>query len=96
MTSRGLPKTVQVYHREWKVFLRSGLDAQGECNTELREIYINPEYPIEEQRATLFHETLHAVLFEGGISKALPGELEEAVVTCIENGLFPQVGFVKK
>jgi Zn-dependent peptidase ImmA (M78 family) len=72
------------------------MDEQGLCNPELREIYINKEYSIEEQRSTLFHEILHACLYEGGVTNVLTTMQEEAVVCCLENGLYPQVGLRKQ
>jgi len=91
----GLPKTVQVYHREWKVVVRGGMEEEGLCSPETREIFINKNYPIEVQRSTLFHEQIHACLYEGGITHILSTDQEEGVVTCIENGLFLQLGWLK-
>ena len=92
-----LPETVMVYQREWKIIERSGMDdAQGLCNPELREIYINKEYSIEEKISICFHELIHACLYEGGVTHTLKTGVEEAVVCCLENGIWAQtIGFKK-
>ncbi len=43
--------------------------------------------------STLFHEVLHGLMGESGVSQMLSSEQEEAVVVCLENSLLKLVDF---
>lgn len=68
-----------------------GDQVEGLCLPETNTIKINSNYPANRQRSTYLHERIHASLAVSGLSELLDGKLEEAIVVCIENGIFPIV-----
>ena len=54
-------------------------------------IRINSQQTLEEQKSTLYHECLHMALHISGVSSLLTDDLEEAIVICIENAIFPLI-----
>jgi hypothetical protein len=61
----------------------------GTCDVDKRVIRINKNVSAADARKTLFHESLHAALGIAGLDHSLPGPLEESVVVCLENAMWP-------
>lgn len=88
-----LPKAVMIFGTKFEVKeckIDAGADEEiyGECRGHDRIIKIQVGQSPASQRRTLFHECIHAAFFVGGLSEMLSevkGELEEAVVICLEN-----------
>lgn len=47
-----------------------------------------------DRASTFFHEALHAALGVAGYSEMLGTKQEEALVTCIENALYPHLEMI--
>lgn len=62
----------------------------GDCSDEKFKIRINTTQPPEMQQQTLFHELIHAVLFQSGFHYTLleKGISEEHLVRVLEHGLW--------
>ena len=56
-------------------------------------IYNKPhkDHPKNEKSSTLFHESIHAAIFTGGLGSLIDDKTEEVLVTCIENSLWPLI-----
>jgi Zn-dependent peptidase ImmA (M78 family) len=52
-----------------------------------RMIRIDENLTPENERATILHEVIHAILFESGLHSMLTRKLEETLCRSIENGL---------
>jgi hypothetical protein len=61
----------------------------GLCDFDKRTILVNEDSTPEEKAVTLFHETLHMTFAISGMAYTLEDKQEEAIVRCIENGLWP-------
>jgi len=86
-----LPKKVCIMGICHKVTVKTVKGSFSEYDSDLREIFIDPEIKAanveEEIRSCVLHEILHGCLDIGGLTNLLTEEMEEAVVRCIENGL---------
>lgn len=62
----------------------------GLTDTTYRMILINADMPLERQEQILFHECMHAALYETGQSQNINNEdLEEAICLAMESSLWP-------
>jgi hypothetical protein len=87
-----MPKTVDIFGRRIPIKYLSpdemlklypnpqGNAAQGLWDSSTRTIYINTDYPKQEQTYTLFHEMGHTVLTWTGLDLILPPEIQEILV----------------
>ena len=80
-------------------------DEFGEYHQHEYRITISKRLSPEDALHTLFHECIHAALHISGLSAVIPGprdnddmdtvDLEEAIVTCLENALYDMVDLDK-
>jgi hypothetical protein len=63
--------------------------AWGECAELEAIIKLSKDATCTEDRmeSTLLHETIHAILYVGGVSQLLDTKTNEAITTVLENGL---------
>lgn len=93
----GLPKSVMILGQRFKVKVEDLMTEHSLYgSTVAREqiIKVDKALSSEQQRQTLFHECVHAALGVSGVTEVLSSkdiDIEEAVVTAIENGLWPLV-----
>lgn len=89
----GIPRTVMIGGRRWKVAWDDLGDDWGQCDGDERKITLclMRIRTIDQARETLAHEMTHAALSMGGLSQVLGPETEEAVVRCLDNLLWPAV-----
>ena len=69
-------------------------ELSGLCDPHKRtiEISLGNNLTAEEVFSTLFHETIHALLYQSGISSILDNEqVEEGLVVMLENSLAPHI-----
>lgn len=59
-----------------------------------RSIQIHEGLTGYDERSTILHETIHAILFEAGIHGMITKKLEEAICRSVENGLM-RSGLIK-
>jgi hypothetical protein len=93
-----VPKTVSVAGQSWKVIVKaegSVPDDYGETDWNTRTIYLYTaphKKHGQNMQATFFHELLHAALASTGVDNILGGDREEeAIVTALENALWPLI-----
>lgn len=87
-----MPKYVMVFGKKVRIEYRDDMaELHGDFDGSKFLIRINKFQSEKEQRLTIAHEALHAVLFISGISFILNDDLEEAVVRSMENGFLPIV-----
>jgi len=84
-----LPSTVNILSVPYTVEIGPLADPSdfGESNGSERTIRIRDTSPFHP--STLLHEICHQVLYVSGLTNLLTDELEEAIVTALEHGLFP-------
>ena len=82
---------INILGQTWSIQYRP-IEELGICDNENKTLIINPKQDKTEQESTELHEALHAILCVSGVSSVLTDEIEEAVVTAIENGLY-QAGY---
>lgn len=80
-------KSVSILGHKFRVDIDATLDAgeYGDTCSRTKVIRLNPRLSEEVKLETLWHEVLHASLGISGLSHVLTADLEEAVVSCIEN-----------
>lgn len=68
----GLPKTIQISGREWRVVIKplAHRGLEGQCDYSKREIQIDSGLPVVERAEVFLHEVLHACLPEPWPTKA--------------------------
>jgi hypothetical protein len=75
-------KSLDIFGVKYKLKVQM-LDALGLCDKHAKKIYLNKELQnkahSQELIATLVHEAVHAMCQEGGLSQAIPPELEEVL-----------------
>ena len=59
-----------------------------------RKITLNINKNAHWNKRVLFHETIHAIFHFSGVSNFLSDKLEEAIVECLENNLYPIIKFI--
>jgi hypothetical protein len=82
------PATVDIFGMEYTVChqpMKSNV--YGLCDNDGKEISVDNQTAADVQENTLLHETLHALFYRSGWSMALGGEVEEALVHMIQQGL---------
>jgi hypothetical protein len=92
-------KQIRIGSHLWKVeFVDKVVDGEGPALNGLtvqdeRKIYIHKGLTSDQQGLILFHECLHAALFETGLDEFLDSNpaLEEALVRGISNTLWPLI-----
>lgn len=62
-------------------------DLYGECKPGAKVISINRDANRKQKAETIFHEVLHAILYETGLNHILEDGHEEAIVRAMEHGL---------
>lgn len=83
----------QPFRIEWDWTPDDGAETYGDTHTIERRIRINSEkcgHPEVEER-TLLHEVIHGILGSAGYDQMLEDRHEEALVHCLENGLYPVI-----
>ena len=88
--AKSLPTKINIFGKTVSVVRVEMKDGEfGEYEQHKRIIKINKKSAQEEAFETLFHEAIHAALHISGLSAMLPVDkkvdLEEAIVTCLEN-----------
>lgn len=90
-----IPTSIQIFREPVEVILKPSSDEQGSALVDDREVYVDPHQSMEDQLSTLFHECVHMCLGIGGVSFQLDEKQEEAIVRCLEHGLWPILQFRK-
>lgn len=85
-----LPKEVEILGRKIRVVWADleGEDLHGKFQHDTIKIASDPTNNV---MSTLFHECIHASLDVAGHTANLSEGLEEAIVVCIENALYPLI-----
>lgn len=100
MRRKNLPKSVTVMGQKFKLFWNHEFEDSeqwGETDVLNRTIRIGSKCDTAEKRAsTLFHELSHAAIGVAGLEHTLGEKLEEAVVSGLENALFPLLNTVQE
>jgi hypothetical protein len=101
-----VPSKVRIFGKVIHVF-REDMPKEefGEYHQHEYKITISKRLGTDDALHTLFHECIHAALHISGLSEMLPGpngsdddktaDLEEAIVTCLENALYDMVDIEK-
>lgn len=86
-----IPKTINILGHEIKVVVTNKFDKDncGESHPDKQMILIRKNLSPRLQWLTLLHEACHMCLGLSGHSELLSSDGEEAIVTCLEYGLFP-------
>jgi hypothetical protein len=90
-------KRLRIGSHEWKVKFQSkvrdddGTPLNGITHNDNRTIYIDSTMTQDNQGLILFHESLHAALFECGLDELVTPQMEEALVRGLSNTLWPLV-----
>ncbi len=67
----------------------------GDTDVHDRKVRMGDRCKIPAERAsTLFHELMHCALGVAGFGEMLEEKLEEAIVTCLENALYPHLEMI--
>ena len=88
-----VPTVARVLGSDYRIqYLHNMPGLHGETVLASKIIKISTEHPSrEELLATIFHETIHAVLWESGMSSVIgDDDKEEGVVRALENALKTQ------
>jgi hypothetical protein len=88
-----LPATIEICGHVIEVVGKPLVNDMGEFDIDEMRIYIDTGRTPEQQLETLYHECIHAVLGLGGVAYALDEKTEEAIVRCIQYGLWPLIKF---
>lgn len=93
-----LPKTLPILGHDVSI-LNVALDEDyadaDDVRREIRVDLVKHKKDSVDPEFSLFHEVLHIALGLSGVSEVLDDKHEEAVVKCLENGLWPLVQFRK-
>ena len=94
------PKKIKIFGQDWKIVVaKLDENTSGETVYTDKCILICNSLNREQAERTLLHEILHASLCISGLgstsSPLISHEIEEAIVTCLENALFPLYWRVK-
>ncbi len=76
---------IYVLGEEYRIVFDDTIVEHGDCNPEKKIIKINPDS--EDVQSTIFHEILHAILYQSGQHYNLGDETAEGVVRALEHGL---------
>lgn len=79
-----LPEKISVLGRVFDIKVTNLKGLYGDCTPQKGIIRLSQSQTLEEAKATLFHEAVHAALFVSGMNELL-GEKEEALVRCFEH-----------
>lgn len=88
-----LPKKISIEGKQWTVIrkwriVENGVECDGLCVSEKREIWVCHGLPEAEAFQIFMHEYLHAVFIEKGIHLlSIPPEVEEMLVHGISKEL---------
>lgn len=87
---KDLPEKINILGMTFDIELDASLDplSYGETESKSYIIKINPLH-YKERKLTLLHECIHAALGVSGLSEIIEEKVEEAIVVCIENALYP-------
>ena len=89
-----MKRKIKIHNYEYKIVQHSVANltnTMGNCDSDNNTIYIDTAFPLKKQESSLAHEVLHAIFSQSGVTSLL-GELEEKVVTIVEDQLY---GFLK-
>ena len=90
------PKEVRVLLNKYKLIFERSMHVDGECDTQNKEIFIDPLQAPRDMFATLIHEVLHAMEVEHKIKlkHSVVYKLEAAILLFLEDN-FCQLKFSK-
>lgn len=85
-----IPKQVKVGGVKYNVsMVEANNDFFGRHNGTLSTIEISKGLSKDQERATIVHESLHAIIMERGLQPIFKdAAAEEAFITCFEGGLY--------
>jgi len=75
-------------------YLNIGTTKYGEYDPNTKSIYLNTNKDAHWNNQVLFHELLHAIFDLTGIGEMLPPKVEHAIITALENHLWPLIKFL--
>jgi hypothetical protein len=86
------PSNIAISGRQFSVKHPTKVDKEGSLGESVgadRIIKVKASQKGELFEDTLLHEVLHSILYVSGVAELLEGNLEEAIVIALENGLSP-------
>lgn len=95
-----LPSKIVVFGIPFEVKVCNLKGSSGDCTLDDRVIRIHQTQSLEQAKATLWHEAIHAAIGLSGLSelleeKSTSGNLEEALVRCMEHAFSDVVDISK-
>ena len=86
------PKSISILGKQFKIEYKAKIgkskDIYGETHVHERRIEIRSDQAGDAFEDTLLHEVIHSILGAAGVSELIKdGDLEEAIVIALENGL---------
>ncbi len=85
---KAIPSEITVFGRKLKVTITNLKGLHGDFNIDKNLIRLHQNQTVEEARATLFHEALHAAFALSGHGEMLKDNQEESLIRMLEHAFF--------